>query len=555
MSNLGFSNTLRGLLFALVALGAGCTDGSSAEGLAPGDYVKGGGLGGKEDASALATVLDFEFAGALLTDAAWDTRRVVQDQLLYTIGHLNGDTSVGRLDRLVLTDVATAAEPGGKTRVTYRARMPVAWGSKTDLPTRYTLTLPLDVSYAGQQAFTAKYKGACIEAGAHDVDAGSMWYYYRPTRSGCALADADVVKLEVTVTVSAVNTTGKYPEYHKVWEDEALRVVAVFGKYEDGATTAGDAGIAAYDEFVSAVRQRLASNGLQTTPEAVPSSPGVGTPDIELRATLPDGRPVQVNALLVDNVAGATSSFYDRYEDLSTRADLIAYNGHAGLGQNVRALAKKGKWVAAQYVIVFMNGCDTFAYVDGSLAETRAVLNPDDPEGTRYLDFVVNAMPAYFASDSEATMALINGLLSTQAPKTYELMFKSIDSHQIVLVTGEQDNLYHPGYDGTDTPGGETPVAWAGLSEAGAVAADEEKRYETPLLPVGTYAFELTGDGDADLYVRVGEAPSETLYDCRPYRSGSDEVCEVALTTPAIVHAMVRGYADASTFTLVGEPR
>ena len=39
-------------------------------------------------------------------------------------------------------------------------------------------------------------------------------------------------------------------------------------------------------------------------------------------------------------VAAAGAAFDRRYEELSTSADLIAYNGHAGLGQNVRALAQ-----------------------------------------------------------------------------------------------------------------------------------------------------------------------------------------------------------------------
>ncbi|MBM4394332.1 MAG: PPC domain-containing protein [Deltaproteobacteria bacterium] len=543
------------LLLALALSGAVACDPaatSSQAGLGPGDYVKG--EGGKADASVIATVLDFEFDGVLVTDFAWDAKRVIQDQLLYTIGHLNGDKSVGRLDRVDLSNVVTATDPDGRKRVTYHARMPVAWGSKTNLPAKYAFTLPLDVSYEGQRKFTEKYKDACVDWGAHDVDSGSMWYYYRPARGGCALADADVVRVEAAVAVSAVNTTGKYPEYHKVWEDQTLRVVAVFGKYEDGATSPGDAGIAAYDEFVAATRARLAQLQLRTTPETVPQDPGVQVPDVEFHATLADGRTVIVNALLVDNVAGATAAFYDRYEALSTRADLIAYNGHAGLGQNVRALAKRGVWTAGQYVIVFMNGCDTFAYVDGSLAETRAAVNPDDPEGSRYLDFVVNAMPAYFASDSEATLAIVDGLLAYATPRTYEVIFKGIDPHQVVLVTGEQDNVYHPGYgeDGTPTDGTE---AWTGLLDEGTVAADEERRFETPALAAGAYVFEISGQGDADLYVRVGSAPTETLYDCRPYRTGSDETCEVDLTTPAVVHVMVRGWADSSTYVLLGSVR
>ena len=547
--------------FLLAACAAACTTACADDkSVSPGDetpaasepiYVKGG-ASGKEDASALATVLDFEFDGKLLTDSAWDKSRVIQDQLLFTIGHLNGNKSVGRLDRLTLTNITTASV-NGKTEVSYHAKMPVAWGSKTNLPTTYKLTLPLDVSYAGQTAFTEKYKATCVEHGAHDVDSGSMWYYFRPELSGCALAAEDIVVTQATVTVSDVNTTGKYPEYHKVWEDDALRVVSVFGKYEDGATATSDAGISAYNTFVAAVKRRFAANGLTTVPADVPTSPGVTAPDIEFHATLPDGRTVQVNALLVDNVASATPAFYSRYEGLSAQADLIAYNGHAGLGQNVRALARRGSWEAGQYVIVFMNGCDTFAYVDGSLAQTRAAINPDDPTGTKYLDFVVNAMPAYFAADSNSTMTLVNGLLSYDAPKSYEVMFKDFDSSQIVLVTGEADNVYYPGY----TEGGEVtpppaPAEWPGLSESGTVVASAEKHFETPALAAGDYTFELTGSGDADLYVRVGQAPTEKLYDCRPYRTDSNEKCAVSLTNAAPVHVMVRGYAATSDYELTG---
>ena len=121
------------------------------------------------------------------------------------------------------------------------------------------------------------------------------------------------------------------------------------------------------------------------------------------------------------------------------------YNGHAGLGQNVRALARKGQWEKGKYQVFFMNGCDTFAYVDGSLAETRARLNGDDPTGTKYMEFVTNAMPSFFASMSAASMAMINGLSSFNQPKSYDKIFEGIDRAEVVLVTGEEDNEFRPG--------------------------------------------------------------------------------------------------------------
>lgn len=99
--------------------------------------------------------------------------------------------------------------------------------------------------------------------------------------------------------------------------------------------------------------------------------------------------------------------------------------------------------------------------------------------------------------------------------------------------------------DGTDD--------WSGMTESGTVLVDEERRYQTPELPAGNYSFTLSGTGDADLYVRSGSPPTLSSYDCRPYEETSDEVCDIALTSPTVIHVMVHGYADTSTFTLVGE--
>ena len=497
---------------------------------------------GKYDSSLIATVLDFEWDGEVSTDFAFSNEQTIRDQLLYTIGHLNHDNSVGRLDRLVLSNVKSTSE-SGKTKITYHAKMPVAWGAKNNLPATYQMTLPRDASFDGTNTFTDKYKTKCVDFGAHEVDQGSMWYYYRPLRSGCKLDAADVVKTTAKVTVSSSNTTGMYPEYDKVWEDNTLNVVAVFGKYEDGATDSDDAGIAAYNEFVGATARRLKSLNPTTSPTTIPVSPGVANADVTFNATLPDGRKVQIVALLVDNVRTTDPHFTSRYEALSTRADLIAYNGHAGLGQNVRALAKRGKWVAGQYVIVFMNGCDTFAYVDGSLAQTRAAINTDDPTGTKYMEFVVNAMPAFFHSDSEASMAMINGLLGKEAPKTYEQIFADIDPSQVVLVTGEQDNVFKPAGGGG---------AGALFNEATSVSKGEMLSFSADVTP-GTYLVALGEDpahkgGDADLYVKLGTAPTLSSYACRPYSDGNNETCTVKVTAATKLFASVNGYAAGETF-------
>ncbi len=501
---------------------------------------------GKADASALGVFLDAEFEGKLLTDSSWNDDQTIQDQLLYTVGQLNGFTAVGRIDKAELSNIKKTTV-NGKTQITYTAKLPVLWSKRNGAATEVELHLPLDISYAGQEAFAMKYSHDCVDFGAHDVDAGSMFYYFRPNASACKLAAGDVHTVTASLTPSASQTTGKFPEYNKVWEDNTLNVVAIFGKYEDGATTGSDAGIAAYNEFIGAMKSELATRNLSTVPATLPSAPGIATPDIEFNATLADGRKIKVVAMLTDNVRTGLSetAFRQRYETLSSRADFITYNGHAGLGANIRALAQAGKWVAGQYVVVFMNGCDTMAYIDSSLSDAHKAVNPDDTTGFKYIDIINNAMPAYFADMSEASLAMIRGFVKTEDPQTYEQIFKNIAAAQLTMVTGEHDNAFTPG-------GGGTPVAWTGMSESGTLDKSAKATFATPVLAEGTYQFTITGTGDVDLYVKVGKEPTTSSYDCRPYKSGSSESCTVSISQPTTIGVMVNGYAATSTFKLAG---
>jgi hypothetical protein len=501
-----------------------------------------------------ATLLKFEFDGEFVSSSSFNLEQSAKDQLLYTIGHLNGDRAVGRLDKLVITNIKATRQDDGRNLVKYHAVMPVGWGSKTNLPKSYALVIPRDVDFDGLERFTESYgHGSCVDFGAHDVDSGSMWYYYRPNQSGCTLADADVVRFNATVTVSPENTEGKYPEYHKVWEDNELSVIAIFGKFEDGATTASDAGISAYNKFVSTIRTSFKTK--QTvTPANTPSTAGVGFPDVTITAELEGGRKLNVTALLVDNVASTGPAFDTRYSSLSGNADMIFYNGHAGLGQNVRALAKKGKFLPGKYQVFFMNGCDTFAYVDGHLATTRALINPDDPTGTKYMDMVTNVMPSFFHSMPNASLAMIRGLLSRDTPKTYQEIFKDIDRSEVVVVTGEEDNVFKPG--------GPVQEAWT-LTQKSSVARGEMVTFVTPAtLPAGEYTIAIVEDaaapgGDADLYIGLGKVPTLSTYDFRPWLDGSNEEVRFTLTAPTKVNVMVHGYEDASqataSFTLTGK--
>ncbi len=85
------------------------------------------------------------------------------------------------------------------------------------------------------------------------------------------------------------------------------------------------------------------------------------------------------------------------------------------------------------------------------------------------------------------------------------------------------------------------------VTENATVAKGELKVFG-PYDVTGSFSATLSGNGDGDLYVRTGAAPTLSAYDCRPYKSGSAESCTSA--GPGKVFVGVHGYA-ASTVQLV----
>lgn len=392
--------------------------------------------------SASARLLDLDFDGEVVTSRGTAPEQAIKDQMLFTIGQLNGKTGVGRLDKLTLSNIQSTPQ-GDLTKVTYHAKLPVSLAKTSTMSRSYTFVLPRRSDWEGQDAFYNKYNAtACTDPFAHDNETGIYWYYYRPEQAGCNLDAADVIRPKAKVKKSPENSVNKYPEYDKIWKDDVLDVIAIFGKVEDGATTSADRGIWSHGHFVSTMRAELPN--AVVTPATTPQTPGIESPDVTIESTLPNGKKVRLTSFLVDNVRQGGAAFERRYNELSAKADVIVYNGHAGLGQNVRALARMGHFEPGKYQIVYMNGCDTFAYVDGTLAQTRAALNPDDPTGTKYMEILTNSMPPNWDSLPNNTMSMIRDLMKVDAPVKYTDLLSHFDQSGFVAVTGEEDNAFKP---------------------------------------------------------------------------------------------------------------
>ena len=423
------THPLRVLSLLLPALPLACGDASTADPSAEGAF-----------ASNEAVLLDFELDGEVVVDArdALDPRRAVASQMFYFVGALYPKGGNARIDWVDVSNVRT--EPAGEalTKIAYHAKIPVAWSKSLPVPTAYPLVLPRRVDRAGERAMYAKYKDTCTSG--HDYGADNFWHDFNAELPRCNPDDADVVRARAKVTLSPENTKDTYPEYDRVWEDGTLRVVVFFGA--NSAPVAGDIGVADYNSFVSRLRRSISD--VVATPDQ--TAPGPQTKEIRLLGRTQGGRAVDATVVLLERELSASTPAYDaKIAAWTDGADLVAYAGHSGLSRNVRALQKKVTVTPGRYQLLFLDGCNTAAYMDRSLHERVAAANAaSDPNGTKHLDVVGNVLPSYFGHSPRALMAVLDALMAPEAPRTFNTVFEGIPAVQKVVVIGDEDNAFRP---------------------------------------------------------------------------------------------------------------
>ncbi len=108
---------------------------------------------------------------------------------------------------------------------------------------------------------------------------------------------------------------------------------------------------------------------------------------------------------------------------------------------------------------------------------------------------------------------------------------------------------------GGTPPGGGDSELDNGVAVTGIAGATGEEIFYTLEVPAGATDLSFAtsgGTGDADLYVRYGAAPTTGSYDCRPYKNGNNETCDIATVQAGTYHVMLRGYSAFSGVSLIG---
>lgn len=103
----------------------------------------------------------------------------------------------------------------------------------------------------------------------------------------------------------------------------------------------------------------------------------------------------------------------------------------------------------------------------------------------------------------------------------------------------------------TPNPGGS--VLQNNVPVTGLGAASGASLSYTVNVPAGSTQLRVAisgGSGDADLYLRQGSAPTDTVYTCRPYLSGNNETCTVNSPAAGTWYVRVKAYSTFSGVTV-----
>jgi pseudolysin/vibriolysin len=95
-----------------------------------------------------------------------------------------------------------------------------------------------------------------------------------------------------------------------------------------------------------------------------------------------------------------------------------------------------------------------------------------------------------------------------------------------------------------------------GVAATGLAASTGSSINYTMTVPSGASNLSFTmsgGTGDADMYVKFGSAPTDSSYDCRPYKNGNAETCTFATPSAGTWYVRVKAYSTFSGVSLLGD--
>lgn len=173
-------------------------------------------------------------------------------------------------------------------------------------------------------------------------------------------------------------------------------------------------------------------------------------------------------------------------------------------------------------------------------------------QGTSMASPHVAGVVALMQSRSEKTPSEVESILKSTAREVSGRCSSGcgdglVDATEAVLAVGGPD---------IPPPGDGDNVLDKGVAVSGLEATTGNEIVYTMEVPEGAtnLSFDISsGSGDADLYVQFNSQPTDSSYDCRPYKGGNNESCSFASPQAGTYYVRMKAYSSFSNLELIGD--
>ncbi|MGD9584590.1 MAG: PKD domain-containing protein, partial [Lysobacterales bacterium] len=175
--------------------------------------------------------------------------------------------------------------------------------------------------------------------------------------------------------------------------------------------------------------------------------------------------------------------------------------------------------------------------------------------------FTTSGLTATFtdsSTDSDGTIASRSwnfGDGGTSTATNPSRTYAAAGTFSVVLTVTDNAGATHAVTKSVTVSAGASTVLSNGVAKTGLAAAAGAELNFTMVVPSGASNLKFVmsgGTGDADLYVRFGSAPTDTVYDCRPFLNGNAETCNIATAQAGTYFVRVKAFSAFSGVSLTG---
>jgi serine protease len=163
------------------------------------------------------------------------------------------------------------------------------------------------------------------------------------------------------------------------------------------------------------------------------------------------------------------------------------------------------------------------------------------------------------SSDSDGTIAARSwnfGDGTTSTATNPSKTYSAAGTYTVSLTVTDNGGLTHTKSSSvTVTSSSGNTVLVSGVPKTGLAAAAGTSLNFTMVVPGNASNLRFVtsgGTGDSDMYVKFGSAPTDTVYDCRPYLGGNAETCNIATAQAGTYYVRLKAYSAFSGVSLTG---